>query len=52
MQRDPPAILAAGDRVRFEPISRDEYEAIARRSAAGELRLQPEEHPAAAGAPA
>jgi KipI family sensor histidine kinase inhibitor len=52
MQRNPPAILAAGDRVRFEPISRDEYGALARRSAAGELRLQPEEHPAAMGAPA
>jgi KipI family sensor histidine kinase inhibitor len=47
-QRDPPAILAAGDRVRFEPIALDGYEALGRRSAAGELRLQPEESLAAA----
>jgi KipI family sensor histidine kinase inhibitor len=39
---DPPAILAAGDRVRFAPISLREYEALARRSSAGGLTLQPE----------
>jgi KipI family sensor histidine kinase inhibitor len=48
LQRDPPAVLAAGDRVRFEPIALDDYEALSRRSAAGELRLQPEEGLAAA----
>jgi inhibitor of KinA len=52
LQRDPPAILAAGDQVRFEPISLGDYEALARRSAGGELRLQPEERLAAAGAAA
>jgi KipI family sensor histidine kinase inhibitor len=49
-QRDPPAILAAGDQVRFIPISLGDYEALARRSASGELRLQPEERVAAEGA--
>jgi inhibitor of KinA len=52
LQGDPPAILAAGDQVRFEPIALDGYEALRRRSAAGELRLQPEELLAAAGASA
>ena len=27
-ERDPPALLEAGNRVRFRPISRDEYEAL------------------------
>jgi inhibitor of KinA len=48
-QRDPPAVLGAGDRVRFEPISLGDYEALSRRSSAGELRLQPGERPAATG---
>jgi len=47
--RDPPVLLAAGDRVRFQPISLDDYAALASRSAAGEMRLQPEEAPAGAG---
>jgi allophanate hydrolase subunit 1 len=52
LQRDPPATLAAGDQVRFVPITLGDYEALARRSASGALRLQPEEHLAAAGAAA
>jgi KipI family sensor histidine kinase inhibitor len=51
-RRDPPAILSAGDAVRFEPISLGEYEVLASRSAAGEFRLEPEERSVGAGAPA
>src|SRR5262245_20165320 len=50
-RRDPPAILAAGDQVRFQPIALGDYEAMAARSGAGELRLEPEERLAQAGAP-
>jgi inhibitor of KinA len=50
-RRDPPAILAAGDQVRFQPIALGDHEALAARSAAGELRLEPEERLAEAGAP-
>jgi KipI family sensor histidine kinase inhibitor len=50
LRSDPPAILAAGDRVRFAPISLCEYEALARRSFAGELTLQPEPAIATRGA--
>jgi inhibitor of KinA len=42
-RRDPPAVLAAGDRIAFHPISLDEYGALASLSAAGELHLEPEE---------
>lgn len=52
LRRDPPAMLAAGDRVRFEPIPLGDYEALVRRGTAGELWPQPAEHLAAAGAPA
>jgi KipI family sensor histidine kinase inhibitor len=51
-RRDPPAILSAGDAVRFEPISLGEYEVLASRSAAGEFPLEPEERSVRAGAPA
>lgn len=37
-----PAILAAGDKVVFAPISVGEYEAVLARATAGEFRLQPE----------
>jgi inhibitor of KinA len=47
---DPPVLLAAGDKVRFQPISLEDYAALTSRSAAGEMRLQPEEAPAEAGA--
>jgi KipI family sensor histidine kinase inhibitor len=49
-RRDPPAPLAAGDKVRFEPIPLGDYAALASRSAAGEVRLEPEVAPAAVGA--
>jgi inhibitor of KinA len=52
LRRDPPAVLAAGDQVRLEPIALGDYEALARRALTGELRLQPAEHPASAGASA
>jgi inhibitor of KinA len=50
-RRDPPAILAAGDQVRFQPIALGDYEALAARSGTGEFRLEPEERLAEAGAP-
>jgi inhibitor of KinA len=51
-RRDPPALLAAGDQVRFEPVALADYESLAARGGAGEFRLQPEERPAQAGASA
>jgi KipI family sensor histidine kinase inhibitor len=48
-RRDPPAILAAGDKVAFQPIPLDAYAELAARSAAGDLHLQPEEAGEAAG---
>ena len=50
MRRDPPALLAAGDKVMFEPISLREYEAIAAQAAAGRLRLAGCRHPERAAA--
>lgn len=46
LRRDPPAVLAAGDKVQFEPIALEAYEALAERAAAGTFRLQPQEQPA------
>jgi|SRR5581483_4345277 len=46
MRRSPPALLAAGDTVRFAPVSLREYERMLAQAAAGELRLEPEELPA------
>jgi KipI family sensor histidine kinase inhibitor len=43
MRRDPPALLAAGDKVTFAPVPLREYEALLAQSAAGELRLEPEQ---------
>jgi KipI family sensor histidine kinase inhibitor len=40
--RNPPALLAPGDKVTFVPIPVDEFERIARQAAAGDLLLQPE----------
>lgn len=51
LRRDPPAVLAAGDQVRFEPISLEAYAALEAAGAAGEIRLEPEEPPLAARAP-
>ena len=42
MRRDPPALLSAGDKVVFDPISLSEYEALLARAAAGDLRLAPD----------
>ena len=49
MRRSPPALLAAGDKVIFEPISLSEYETLLGKAAAGELWLAPE--PQASGGP-
>jgi KipI family sensor histidine kinase inhibitor len=40
--RDPPALLAAGDKVTFAPVSLGEYEALVAKAAAGKLELAPE----------
>lgn len=42
MRCDPPTLLAAGDKVIFEPVSLSEYDSLRARAAAGELRLAPE----------
>ena len=39
----PPALLAAGDKVVFQPVSLGEYEALLARAEAGDLRLAPEQ---------
>lgn len=39
---DPPVLLGAGDKVRFQPISAREYEALSVQSAAGTLKLESE----------
>ena len=46
LRHDPPAILSAGDKVEFQPISLGQYEALSAKTAAGEFRLEPEEKPA------
>jgi KipI family sensor histidine kinase inhibitor len=43
MALDPPALLAAGDKVVFEPVSLGEYEALLAKAEAGDLRLVPEQ---------
>jgi KipI family sensor histidine kinase inhibitor len=45
-RRDRPAILAAGDQVRFQPVSLADYSALASRATAGEWRVEPESAPA------
>jgi KipI family sensor histidine kinase inhibitor len=52
VRADPPAVLAAGDKVQFEPIALGDFDALAARSAAGELRLAPAQASPTAGAPA
>ena len=44
-RRERPVLLAAGDQVRFVPISRAEHDALASRGAAGEWRPEPESAP-------
>lgn len=41
--RNPPAVLAAGDKVRFAPVDRQEFERLAKRAEAGELALEAED---------
>ena len=41
-RRDPPAVLAPGDKVRFAPIDRPEFERLVARAAAGEFALEAE----------
>jgi KipI family sensor histidine kinase inhibitor len=42
LNRDPPALLAAGDQVVFQTISVSEYESLSADAAAGILRMTPE----------
>jgi KipI family sensor histidine kinase inhibitor len=46
LRRDPPAILGAGDKVVFRPVSLGDYETLLAKSAAGEFRLEPEKRSA------
>jgi inhibitor of KinA len=46
LRRDPPAVLGAGDKVVFQPVSLTEYERLSAKSAAGEFRLEPEKRSA------
>ena len=45
MRRSPPALLAAGDKVTFAPVSLREYDLLSAKAAVGELRLAPDEPP-------
>lgn len=45
MRRNPPALLAAGDKVMFQPVSLEEYETLLARAGAGDLRLVPDGQP-------
>lgn len=45
LSNNPPTLLAAGDRVAFEPISLSEYESVLARAQAGDFRLYPESQP-------
>jgi allophanate hydrolase subunit 1 len=46
MRRASPALLAAGDKVTFAPVSLREYERLLAKAATGELQLTPDEPPA------
>jgi inhibitor of KinA len=46
LRRDPAALVSAGDTVSFAPVSRAEYDALAGKARAGELRLTPQPHDA------
>lgn len=41
IRRDPPVLLAAGDRVRFRPVGRAEYEDVRKRMEAGDTAWAP-----------
>jgi inhibitor of KinA len=43
LRDDPPSVLAAGDKVVFDPVSLREYETLSAKAAAGELHLTPED---------
>ena len=45
MRRNPPSLLAAGDKVMFQPVSLSEYETLLARAGAGDLRLVPDGQP-------
>jgi inhibitor of KinA len=47
LRRDPPAILRAGDKVMFQPVSLAEYEDLLERTRAGTFVLEPKEDLAA-----
>ena len=42
LESDPPALLAPGDKLRFEPVTRAEYDRLKAAAAQGEWRPQPE----------
>jgi inhibitor of KinA len=42
LRRDPPALIAPGDKVRFDPLSLDAFAAMAARAAEGSFTLAPE----------
>ncbi len=43
LQRDPPVLLQAGDRIRFKPVDRATYEEVAARTASGDTDFAPVE---------
>jgi KipI family sensor histidine kinase inhibitor len=49
VKAEPPALLAPGDEVRFSPVSRADWQAIADAVAAGTFRLEPERLPCGFG---
>lgn len=42
LRRETPALLMPGDKVKFDPVSLDEYEALAAEAQAGTLQIAPE----------
>jgi KipI family sensor histidine kinase inhibitor len=46
LARNPAALVSAGDQVSFEPVSLAEYDGLAAKARAGELRLLPQPHSA------
>ena len=52
LRRDPPALLRAGDKLVFNPVSFEEYEDLLERARSGILRMEPEDVLAPAGASA
>ncbi|MCL4765034.1 MAG: 5-oxoprolinase subunit PxpB [Hyphomicrobiaceae bacterium] len=50
LRRNPPALLMPGDKVKFDPIPLDEYDALVAHAQAGTLRTEPEPASAAGAA--